>query len=75
MKSEPATAAAIKEDAVYSEGLAGMQRDGKPGLWCSTCETFMPPKHICEWKILATVVLGAGVVGVVFMCGMFIGMW
>jgi hypothetical protein len=32
----------------------------KPLIWCSTCEAYLP-RHTCEWKVLVTVVLGAGV--------------
>jgi hypothetical protein len=39
-------------------------RDGKPLLWCNSCESYMP-RHTCEWKVLIAVVLGAGVISVV----------
>jgi hypothetical protein len=38
--------------------------DGKPLIWCPTCEGYLP-RHTCEWKVLATVVLGAGVTAVI----------
>ena len=35
-------------------------RDGKPLSWCNSCGTYMP-RHTCEWKVLISVVLGAGI--------------
>ena len=39
-------------------------RDGKPLSWCSSCGTYMP-RHTFEWKVLITVVLGAGIISVI----------
>jgi hypothetical protein len=38
-------------------------KSGNPLTWCSTCEGYLP-RHTCEWKVLVTIVLGAGVVSV-----------
>jgi hypothetical protein len=45
-------------------------RDGQPLSWCTSCGTYMP-RHTCEWKVLITVILGAGVVSVVGVAIMF----
>ena len=77
MKSQAAVKTVISstQDAVESGTLAGLQRNGEPGTWCGTCETYMPSKHMCEWKLLVGVVLCAAVVCVVGMWAILSGRW
>ncbi len=62
------------QDAVHHPASEQFQRNGKPVVWCDSCESYMP-RHTCEWKILASVVFGAALVCVIYMWGLFSGLW
>jgi hypothetical protein len=74
MKNEATVKAAFSDvKAVYHKASAGIQRDGESVCWCDSCGSHRP-RHTCEWKILASIVLIAALVCVIGMWSLFSGL-
>jgi hypothetical protein len=51
-------------EAAQESAPERIERAGESLVWCGTCEHYLP-RHICEWKVLLAIVLGAGVASII----------
>jgi hypothetical protein len=74
MKSKLAVDAAdFSRGAMPKPASEQFERDGESVFWCASCLSYRP-RHTCEWKPLAAIVLGAAVVCVIGIWFLFSGL-